>query len=373
MRGMKNITPERIGRSMEISHLMSIFKKRRVIVTGDTGFKGSWLSLWLHELGADVLGFSLPPEQQGAHYNQLKLGSIIHHVDGDIRDLDQLQAVFNKFKPEILFHLAAQAIVRVSYQEPKRTFDTNIGGSVNILEAVRKSESLKSIVYITSDKCYQNNEWVWGYRENDLLGGHDPYSASKAAAEIAFVAYWGSFLVQKKSLGIASARAGNVIGGGDWAQDRIIPDCIRFLKERTPILIRNPFSTRPWQHVLEPLSGYLTLAVKLLEEPKKFSGSYNFGPKIQSIKTVKELVEKLILTWGSGEFKISSEVNAPHEAGLLHLNCDKANQLLGWYPLWDFDKTIAETVKWYKEVSSGKSALSMSKQQINNFMGGKYD
>lgn len=358
---------------METNHLKLIFNKRRVIVTGDSGFKGSWLSLWLHELGAEVLGFSLPPEQDGAHYNQLELGKIIHHVDGDIRDLNRLQTVFNEFKPEILFHLAAQAIVRVSYQEPKCTFDTNIGGSVNILEVVRKSESLKSVVYITSDKCYKNNEWPWGYRENDELGGRDPYSASKAAAEIVFLAYKESFLDQRKDLGIASARAGNVIGGGDWAQDRIIPDCIRFLKEGLPVLIRNPFSTRPWQHVLEPLSGYLILAVKLLEDPKKFSGSYNFGPKIQSIKTVKELVEKLILTWGSGEFKINSEIGAPHEAGLLHLNCDKANQLLGWYPSWGFDRTIAETVKWYKEVLGGKSASSMTKQQINNFMGGKYD
>jgi CDP-glucose 4,6-dehydratase len=358
---------------METNHLKSIFNKKRVMVTGDTGFKGSWLSLWLHELGADVLGFSLPPEQEEAHYNRLELGKIIHHVDGDICDLDQLQTVFNEFKPEILFHLAAQAIVRVSYQEPKRTFDTNIGGSVNILEVVRKSESLKSVVYITSDKCYKNNEWTRGYREDDVLGGHDPYSASKAAAEIVFSAYWDSFLMQKKDLGIASARAGNVIGGGDLAQDRIIPDCIRFLKEGLPVLIRNPLSTRPWQHVLEPLSGYLILAVKLLEDPKKFSGSYNFGPKMKSIKTVKELVEELILAWGGGDFKISSEVNAPHEAGLLHLNCDKANQLLAWYPSWDFDRTIAETAKWYKEVLSGKSAFSITRQQINNFMGGKHD
>ena len=356
---------------MEMNTLQQTFKgRRRVLVTGDTGFKGSWLSLWLHELGADVCGFALPPEYEDSHYNLLKLGSIIRHVDGDIRDLKQVQAVVDGFKPEIMFHLAAQAIVRVSYQEPKRTFDTNVGGSVNILEAVRNSDSLKAVVYITSDKCYRNNEWLWGYRENDVLGGHDPYSASKAAAEIVFTAYLNSFLAAKKNFGIASARAGNVIGGGDWAKNRIIPDCVRSLKKGEPILIRNPQSTRPWQHVLAPLSGYLTLASKLLEDPKKFSGSYNFGPRVQSIKTVKELVDQAILAWGHGEAKVSPEANAPHEDGLLHLNCDKANQLLEWYPLWDFDSTILETMKWYKQVLGGQSAISVTKEQISSYMKG---
>jgi len=350
--------------------LQHTFKGKKVFVTGDTGFKGSWLSLWLHELGADVCGFALPAEKEDDHFNLLKLGSIIRHVDGDIRNLDQVQKAVNDFKPEIMFHLAAQAIVRVSYQEPKRTFDTNVGGSVNILEAVRNSDSLKAVVYITSDKCYRNNEWVWGYRENDVLGGHDPYSASKAAAEIVFAAYQDSFLASKKNFGIASARAGNVIGGGDWAQNRIIPDCVRSLKDGTPIMIRNPSSTRPWQHVLAPLSGYLTLATKLLENPKKFSGSYNFGPGVQSIKTVKELVGQSILAWGHGEFQVSPEANAPHEDGLLHLNCDKANQMLGWRPIWDFDRTILETMKWYKHVLGGLPAMSMTKQQINSYMEG---
>ena len=355
---------------MEMNELKRIFKGKRVLVTGDTGFKGSWLSLWLHELGAEVCGFALPAEKDG-HFNLLQLGSIIRHVDGDIRDLNQVQAVVDSFKPEIMFHLAAQAIVRVSYQEPKRTFDTNIGGSVNILEAVRQSSSLKAVVYITSDKCYRNNEWIWGYRENDTLGGHDPYSASKAAAEMVFAAYSDSFLSSKKDLGIASVRAGNVIGGGDWSQNRIVPDCIRCLSKGTPILIRNPSSTRPWQHVLAPLSGYLSLAAKLLEDPKKFSGSYNFGPKAQSIKTVKELVEQSILAWGQGELQVSPEANAPHEDGLLHLNCDKANQMLGWYPLWDFERTILETMKWYKQVLSGQSAMSITREQIKSYMEGQ--
>jgi CDP-glucose 4,6-dehydratase len=358
---------------MEMNILKTVFRGKKVLVTGDTGFKGSWLSLWLHELGADVCGFALPPAKEDDHYNLLKLGSAIRHVDGDIRNAEQVQKVFNEFKPEILFHLAAQAIVRVSYQDPKHTFDTNVGGSVNILEAVRKSDSLKAAVYVTSDKCYRNNEWVWGYRENDTLGGRDPYSASKAAAEIVFAAYQDSFFVLKKDFGMASARAGNVIGGGDWAQDRIIPDCIRSLKKGTPVSVRNPSSTRPWQHVLEPLSGYLALAARLLEDPGKFSGPYNFGPKVQSIKTVKELVERSIIAWGDGKFQVSPQTDAPHEAGLLHLNCDKAAQLLGWYPLWDFDRTIVETMRWYKEVSGGVSALSMTKKQINTYMGEKYD
>ncbi len=358
---------------VEIGVWQRAFKGKRVLVTGDTGFKGSWLSLWLHELGAEVCGFALPPEKDDSHFNLLRLGSSIRHIDGDIRNEDKVQAVFDEFRPEILFHLAAQAIVRVSYQEPKRTFDTNVGGSVNILEAVRKSDSLKAVVYITSDKCYRNNEWVWGYRENDTLGGRDPYSASKAAAEMVFAAYQDSFMMAKKNVGMASARAGNVIGGGDWAQDRIIPDCIRSLKNGTPILIRNPQSTRPWQHVLEPLSGYLTVAIKLLEDPAQFSGSYNFGPKAQSIKTVRELVDQSIVAWGHGEARVTAQADAPHESGLLHLNCDKANQVLGWYPLWDFNRTILETMKWYKQVLGGQSAMAMTQQQIKSYMEGGLD
>jgi CDP-glucose 4,6-dehydratase len=357
---------------LEMNVWQGAFKGKKVLVTGDTGFKGSWLSLWLHELGADVCGFALPAEEN-SHYSLLQLGSIIRHVDGDIRDLEQVQAVVDGFKPEIMFHLAAQAIVRVSYQEPKRTFDTNVGGSVNILEAVRKSGSLKAVVYITSDKCYRNSGSARGYHENDPLGGHDPYSASKAAAEMVFGAYQDSFLASKKDLGIASARAGNVIGGGDWAQDRIIPDCVRALRDKTPVLIRNPSSTRPWQHVLAPLSGYLTLAAKLLDDPKKFSGSYNFSPNGQSIKTVKELVDQVILAWGEGEARVSSQANAPHEDTLLHLNCDKANQMLGWHPIWDFDRTILETMKWYKEVLGGRPAMAMTKEQIHSYMNGKKD
>ncbi|MBF0595046.1 MAG: CDP-glucose 4,6-dehydratase [Candidatus Omnitrophica bacterium] len=349
--------------------LRQVFKGKKVLVTGDTGFKGSWLCLWLHELGAEVLGFALPPVNSDDHFNLLGLRSMIRHVDGDIRDLAQVRRAVDDFKPEILFHLAAQAIVRVSYQDPKTTFDTNVGGTVNVLEAVRHCGSLKAIVDITSDKCYFNNEWLWGYRESDTLGGHDPYSASKAAAELVVAAYRDSFFQARRNIGVASARAGNVIGGGDWAKDRIIPDCIRSLKGQAPIVIRNPQSTRPWQHVLEPLSGYLTLAVRLLEDPVKFAGAYNFGPAAGSIRTVKDVVDGVVAAWGSGSINVCPEPNAPHEAGLLHLNCDKAYQVLGWSSRWDADQTIRETVAWYKEMLNGRAVLSLSREQINRYMG----
>ncbi len=355
--------------NLEVNVLRQVFKGKKVLVTGDTGFKGSWLCLWLHELGAEVLGFALPPVNSDDHFNLLGLRSMIRHVDGDISDLAKVRRAVDDFKPEILFHLAAQAIVRVSYQDPKTTFDTNVGGTVNVLEAVRHCGSLKAIVDITSDKCYFNNEWLWGYRESDTLGGHDPYSASKAAAELVVAAYRDSFFQARRNIGVASARAGNVIGGGDWAKDRIIPDCIRSLKGQAPIVIRNPQSTRPWQHVLEPLSGYLTLAVRLLEDPVKFAGAYNFGPAAGSIRTVKDVVDGVVAAWGSGSINVCPEPNAPHEAGLLHLNCDKAYQVLGWSSRWDADQTIRETVAWYKEMLNGRAVLSLSREQINRYMG----
>ena len=345
-----------------------IFKGRRVLVTGDTGFKGSWLSLWLHELGAEVTGFALPPEREDDHFNLLGLDKLIRHIDGDIRDLPAVERAFKEAQPEFLFHLAAQPLVRLSYDEPKLTFDTNVGGSVNILEAVRNTPTLRSFIYVTSDKCYRNNEWPWGYRENDALGGHDPYSASKAAAEIVFASYMSSFFSSRAGLGGASVRAGNVIGGGDWAADRIVPDSIRFLQSKKPITLRNPQSTRPWQHVLEPLYGYLLTASMLYNEPARFSGPWNFGPDTDSIRTVGELAQKIIECWGSGSTEVAEIKNAPHEARLLHLNCDKARSLLGWRPRWGFERAIEETVGWYKEVCSGSPALEVSRRQIKEYM-----
>ena len=350
--------------------LNNFYKNKRVLVTGDTGFKGSWLSLWLHELGADVIGYALPPERDEDHFNLIGLDKIIHHVDGDIRDFTALKKIFNDFKPEFLFHLAAQALVKFSYEEPKLTFDTNIGGSVNILEAVRSTPSLCSVIYVTSDKCYKNKEWLWGYRENDELGGHDPYSASKAAAEMVFSAYMDSFLSKREGFGAASVRAGNVIGGGDWVLDRIVPDCIKALQSGQPIIVHNPNSTRPWQHVLEPLSGYLLLASEIYRNPVKYSGAWNFGPRGESIHTVKDLAERIIGFWGKGEIQVDSQHDAPREARLLHLNCDKAQQILRWRPCWDFGRAVDETARWYKEVLSGKPALQISRLQIKDYMEG---
>ncbi len=347
---------------------LALFKGKRVVVTGDTGFKGSWLSLWLHGLGAKVLGYALPPKHDSDHFKLLSLREYIKHIDGDVRDITKLRTAISDFKPEFVFHLAAQAIVRLSYDEPKDTFDTNIGGSVNILEVIRNTPSVKSVIYVTSDKCYKNKEWHWGYRENDELGGHDPYSASKAAAEVVFSAYVDSFFSKRSDIGISSVRAGNVVGGGDWSADRIVPDCVRSLQKNESIVIRNPHATRPWQHVLEPLSGYLLMAANLYINPKCFSGSWNFGPDGRAIRTVKDLADKVVSCWGSGSVQVVEQKGAPHESGLLHLNCDKSHQILNWHPRWDFDRTVSETVRWYKEISLGKNAMDISKQQIADYL-----
>ena len=267
---------------MKTSILSKTYKNKKVLVTGHTGFKGSWLTIWLKELGADIIGYALEPETQPNNYAACKLETKISHVTGDVRDLEHLQKIFKEYKPEFVFHLAAQAIVRRSYSEPKMTFDTNVGGTINILEAVRLNPSVKVFVNITSDKCYENREWIWGYRECDPMGGYDPYSASKGCAELVFAAYMKSYLNDKASggrkIGLASVRAGNVIGGGDWAEDRLIPDCVRALVKNESISIRNPRAIRPWQHVLEPIGGYLWLGALLNDHPEIYSGPWNFGP-----------------------------------------------------------------------------------------------
>lgn len=346
--------------------VLAFYRRRRVLVTGDTGFKGSWLALWLRDLGADVRGFALPPARDQDLFNTAKVGDAIQHGEGDLRDRSAVERCFDEFQPEVVFHLAAQALVRRSYDDPKETFDTNVGGSVNLLEAIRKSSSVRSLIYVTSDKCYHNREWVWGYRETDELGGHDPYSASKAAAEIVFESYRASFFTSVPGLGVASARAGNVIGGGDWAKDRIIPDCILALQESRPILLRNPHATRPWQHVLEPLYAYLLLGANLAVEAKKYSGAWNFGPESQSIKTVQDLAQAVIVSWGQGQIEILPN-KGPHEAGILHLNCDKAHQSLAWRPVWSFARTVAATVEWYREFHHGADAKRLTLKQIQAF------
>lgn len=350
-----------------LNNLKKSFAGKKVFITGHTGFKGSWLAFLLQEIGADVMGFALPPASEPSHFNLLQLDKKIHHVIGDIRDGTLLNDTLGTFQPDFVFHLAAQALVRPSYGDPAATFSTNVIGSVNLLEAVRKCPTVRSLVYITSDKCYENVEWIWGYREIDKLGGHDPYSASKAAAEIVFSSYDRSFFEKRLQLGAATARAGNVIGGGDWAVDRIIPDCIRSIHEGRPIILRNPESTRPWQHVLEPLSGYLLLAMKLYEEPKKWGGSWNFGPSTHEVRTVKNVAEVIVGHLGNGVIQIDGSLTRAHEAQLLQLNCDKAHQLLGWYPRWHVEETLEMTAEWYKAILNGEGAEKITRAQIQKF------
>lgn len=349
--------------------LRRAYAGRRVLVTGDTGFKGSWLSIALAELGAEVSGLALPAERAEDHYAAAGLGEIIWHHDGDIRDPATVDHVMRDARPDIVFHLAAQPLVRKSYADPKTTFDTNVGGAVNVLEAVRRAEGLCALVFITSDKCYKNKEWIWGYRENDELGGKDPYSASKAAAELLFASYAASYFDGRAKFGAATTRAGNVIGGGDWNDDRIVPDCMRALLAGRPIVLRNPGATRPWQHVLEPVFGYLLLGARLMEDPKRYSGSYNFGPRPEAVRTVGDLAESVVRYWGSGEVVVQQDPNAPHEAGLLQLSCDKARQYLDWQAVWGFESTIRETVGWYHEVAAqGRPALETSRRQIRRYL-----
>ena len=326
----------------------NLYKDKKVIITGDTGFKGSWLAIWLLSMGADVVGISLPPQNSRDNYVVCGLSERLTHMDQDIRDHDALCKIFDEYSPEIVFHLAAQAIVLEGYQDPLKTYSTNFMGTVNVLEAIRHTESVKAGVIITTDKCYENREWVYGYRENDRLGGNDPYSASKAACEMAIASYIHSFFNDASSANIASVRAGNVIGGGDWAENRIVPDCVRALEKNEPIIIRNPKAVRSWQHVLEPLSGYLKLASLLYTDGKEFTGPWNFGPSSKNMVTVKELAEKVIENWGHGEISCQSENNKFSEANLLHLDISKAVNKLKWQPKLDFADTVSYTIDEYK-------------------------
>ncbi len=351
----------------------SVYQNKKVFITGHTGFKGSWLTLILKKLGADIRGYSLKPNTSPNHFDLLDLSSSIDHIEGDITDYDYLNKSVNDFNPDFIFHLAAQPLVKESYLSPVETLETNIMGSVNVLESVKNCNSVKALVYITSDKCYENVEWIWGYREDDRLGGHDPYSASKGAAELVFSSYQRSFFNIKENFGAASARAGNVIGGGDWSADRIIPDCIRAIEQNLPIVLRNPKSTRPWQHVLEPLSGYLLLGAKLYDDPKSYCGSWNFGPNTSEFKDVQNVASEIIKHMKKGSIEISMNTDNQHEANLLQLNCDKAAQILNWSPRWSVDKTIEETAKWYNLFFIGKDIKKVSLDQINDYFEGELD
>ena len=329
----------------------NIYKDKVVLVTGHTGFKGSWISLWLKELGANVIGYALEPPTKPNHFEllQLKITSII----GDIRDRKKLSDTFNKYKPDIVFHLAAQPIVRDSYSDPVYTFETNIMGTVNVFESCRKADSVKAIINITSDKCYENKEWIWGYREKDPMGGYDPYSVSKGCSELITSAYRNSFFNlndygKTHNILLSSVRAGNVIGGGDWAKYRLIPDIMKATKKSETVIIRNPDATRPWQHVLEPLSGYLLLGEKLLESKKEFAEAWNFGPETNESVKVYDVVNLIKKYWHKVDFKILKKVIDLHEANLLKLDCSKANIKMNWRSVWSSKKTFEKTVNWYR-------------------------
>lgn len=332
----------------------SFFAGRTVLVTGHTGFKGSWLCRWLSLMGARVVGFALPPESSPSLFELAHLGDTITSVLGDVRDYEAVRAVVEAHRPEIVLHLAAQALVRRSYREPVETFATNVMGTVHVLEACRKVGSVKAAVVVTSDKCYENREWVWGYREDEPMGGHDPYSASKGCAELVTAAYRRSFSTTSQSSGpdlaIASVRAGNVIGGGDFAEDRLIPDIVRGVAAGQPIVIRNPTSTRPWQHVMEPLSGYLLLARRLIEAPAKHTEGWNFGPRDEDAIPALAVAELLIRHMGRGTLEVvpPEKRQGPHEARLLKLDTSKARALLGWRPRLDIERALEMTATWYR-------------------------
>lgn len=324
----------------------NVYKDKVCLITGHTGFKGSWLAYWLTKMGAKVVGYSLHPQTSPSHFELLQNSYV--SIIGDIRDGKKLLGVFEEYQPEIVFHLAAQALVKYSYDNPVETFETNVTGTVNVFEACRQTKSVKAIVNVTSDKCYENKEWIWGYRENDPMGGHDPYSASKGCAELVTSSYQKSFFNKGDKL-LASGRAGNVIGGGDWALDRLIPDIVKSASEGSAVKIRNPYATRPWQHVLEPLSGYLMLGWKLYEGDKSYAEGWNFGPELENNVTVEEIIQKVEKYWDKIQYKINQNSDDHHEANLLMLDCSKANKIMKWSPIWDLETTINKTINWYKE------------------------
>lgn len=348
-----------------------LFRNKRVLVTGHTGFKGSWLSTWLIELGAKVTGYSLDLPSEPSNFQILKLRERLEDNRGDVINFSKLKSIFKEAAPEIVFHLAAQAITRRSYDMPAETFSTNVSGTINVLECIRNSRSVKAAVIVTSDKCYQNFELARGYREDDRLGGDDPYSASKACAEIAFNSYIKSFFSGNASQKICSVRAGNVIGGGDWAIDRIVPDCIRALSENRSIVVRNPASTRPWQHVLEPISGYLWLGGNLMKNNSKVSGSsFNLGPNRSMDRTVEELANELIKVWGKGNWYALKDIRTQKkESALLKLNCDKVSKQLGWRKALSFRETVRMTAEWYKSFYCSKNDMyEFSVDQIEKYI-----
>lgn len=346
----------------------SFWQDKKVFLTGHTGFKGGWLSLWLSSMGARVTAFALEPNTSPSFFRTCRVEEILEKSHfGDIRDLQLLQAAMQEAQPEIVIHMAAQPLVRYSYNHPVETYATNVMGTVHVLECIRLLNTVKSAVMVTSDKCYENKEWVWGYRENEPMGGHDPYSNSKGCAELVTSAYRASYFTKEGSVAIASARAGNVIGGGDWSEDRLIPDAIQAFENNQALIIRNPLATRPWQHVLEPLSGYLILAQSLYEDGNAFASGWNFGPKEDDVRSVQSLVELFIEKWGdSVSWKLEKNAQ-PHEAQALQLDCSKARQYLGWVPRWSLEQAIEKITDWQRAFQSQKNMQDFSLQQIHQY------
>jgi CDP-glucose 4,6-dehydratase len=350
------------------------FAQKKIFVTGHTGFKGSWISLWLHELGAEVTGYALAPPTNPSLFELARVGDLLDSRIADVRDGKLLTQTILEVKPEIVIHMAAQPLVRDSYRNPVETYATNVMGTVHLLEAVRNCPSVKAVVNVTTDKCYENREWVWGYRENEPMGGFDPYSSSKGCAELVTAAYRQSYFSRHSSSqdsnppALATGRAGNVIGGGDWASDRLIPDCIRALLKREKIHIRNPHAIRPWQHVLEPLSGYLLLAQKLYENGCNYAEGWNFGPHDDDAKPVEWIVDRICSKWGDDAAYIIEDGEHPHEARYLKLDCTKARSELGWQPRWNLEKAIDSTVEWTLAYKTGKDLREVCLTQINDYL-----
>jgi CDP-glucose 4,6-dehydratase len=352
----------------------AFWKGKKVFLTGHTGFKGSWLSLWFVSMGVKVFGYSLAPNTNPNLFEVLRIESLIEKsYNADIRDLASLQKAMSDAKPDVVIHMAAQPLVRYSYANPVETYATNVMGTVHVLESTRKIETVRATVIVTTDKCYENKEWIWGYRENEPIGGLDPYSNSKGCAELVTSAYRQSFFSNPKSVNqVASARAGNVIGGGDWSEDRLIPDAIKAFEKNLPLMIRNPLATRPWQHVLEPLSGYLILAQALYEQGVVFASSWNFGPRDEDNRSVQEVIELLISGLGNTACWEKEGIEHPHEANLLKLDSSKARLQLGWIPKWNLEIATNKIIEWQLAYQSKENMLEVSLAQINKYMRSKF-
>ena len=349
----------------------TFWQGKTVLITGHTGFKGGWFSLWLQYLGAKVIGYALPAPTNPSLFEIARVGEAMTSIQGDVRDFEHIKSVVTEHRPQIIVHMAAQSLVRHSYENPVETYATNVMGTVNLLEAVRTAGNgnVKAVINITSDKCYENREWVWGYRENEPMGGHDPYSNSKGCSELVTAAYRNSFFnpvdFQRHGVAVASARAGNVIGGGDWAKDRLMPDILRAIQSGVPARIRNPNALRPWQHVLEPLSGYLLLAQKLWNEGPAYSESWNFGPNEDDAKPVSWIADNLAQTWGNGASWVQDDGERPHEAHYLRLDCTKAKTRLGWQPVWCIDKALRAIVDWHQAFQPNQNMQDMQEVTLN--------